>query len=263
MKVWIRDLVVVAVLGVVLTGMVAAIPAAAGQAPPLRVGVTPNYPPLIFRQGEAITGVEADLAQRLGQELKRPVTLVPLTWEDQIPALLNNKIDIIMSGMSVTPARQVRIRFAEPYLKTGLVAAFRAEDAWKYPSKEALLNSQAVVAAPEGTTGDAFVKRNFAAGTRKVSLPKASTAAAELKRRYIDVFVHDAPYILWMISENEAYLAALWDTFTREDVAWGVRKGDDAFAAQVDQAVKKWKADGSLDAVLSKWLPAAYLKYFK
>jgi ABC-type amino acid transport substrate-binding protein len=250
------------VLGLVLISAVAATPAA-GKTQPLRVGVTPNSPPLVFRQGDAIAGVEADLAQKLGQELKRPVTLVALTWEEQIPALLDNRIDIIMSGMSVTPARQVRIRFAEPYLKSGLVAAFRAEDARIYTSKDAILNSLSVVGAPAGTTGDAFVKRNFAEGTRKVVLAEARDAAEELKRRYIDIFIHDAPFILWMVSENETVFSALWETFDREDIAWGIRKGEDDFAAQVDQAVRKWKADGTLDAVLAKWLPPAYMKYFK
>ena len=66
-----------------------------------------------------------------------------------------------------------------------------------------------------------------------------------------------------MVSENEADISALWDPFQREDLAWGVRKGEDAFFEQVDQAVKKWKADGSLEILLAKWLPAKYIKFFK
>jgi polar amino acid transport system substrate-binding protein len=247
----------------ILSGLALITTSYAQQAPLLRVGVTPDYPPLIYRQGETIVGVEVDLARRLGQELKRPVTLVPLKWEDQIPALLENRIDIIMSGMSVTPAREVRVRFVEPYLKSGLVAAFRAEDTAKYTSKEVILNSFAAVGAARDTTADVFLQRNFARGTRKVVLPRAGDAVDELKRRSIDIFLHDAPYILWMVSANEATLSALWEPFDRENLAWGVRKGEDAFFAQVDQAVKKWKADGSLDALLAKWLPARYLDFFK
>lgn len=238
-------------------------PAPAQQAPLLRVGVTPDYPPLVYRQGETIVGVEVDLARRLGQELKLPVSLVTLKWEEQITALLEGRIDIIMSGMSVTPAREVRIRFVEPYLKSGLVAAFRAEDTAKYTSKEVILNSFAAVGAAKGTTADVFLQRNFARGTRKVVLPRAADAVDELKRRTIDIFLHDAPYVLWMVSANEAILSALWEPFDREDLAWGVRKGEDAFFLQVDQAIKKWKADGSLDILLAKWLPGQYLKFFK
>jgi ABC-type amino acid transport substrate-binding protein len=246
-----------------LSGWLLMIPALAQQAPPLRVGVTPDYPPLIYRQGEAIVGVEVDLAKRLGQELKRPVSLVPLKWEEQITALLEGKIDIIMSGMSVTPAREVRIRFVEPYLKSGLVAAFRAEDTQKYISREVILNSFAAVGAAKNTTADVFLQRNFARGTRKVVLPRAADAVDELKRRSIDIFLHDAPYVLWMVSANEATLSALWEPFDLENLAWGMRKGEDAFYDQVNRALSQWKADGSLDTLLARWLPDKYLKFFK
>jgi len=56
MKAWIRRPAVVGVLALVLMGMAGAIPAAAEKAPPLRVGVTPNYPPLIYRQGRRSSG---------------------------------------------------------------------------------------------------------------------------------------------------------------------------------------------------------------
>jgi ABC-type amino acid transport substrate-binding protein len=247
----------------ILLGLVAVSPVPAQQAPLLRVGVTPDYPPLIYRQGEAIVGVEVDLARRLGQELKRPVSLVPLKWEEQITALLENRIDIIMSGMSVTPAREVRIRFVEPYLKSGLVAAFRAEDTQKYTSREVILNSFAAVGAAKGTTADVFLQRNFARGTRKVVLPRAADAVDELKRRSIDIFLHDAPYVLWMVSANEATLSALWEPFDLENLAWGVRKGEDVFYDQVNRTLNQWKADGTLDALLAKWLPERYLKFFK
>jgi polar amino acid transport system substrate-binding protein len=250
-------------VGLILSGGVLTGSAAAQPAPPLRVGVTPDYPPLIYRQGEAIVGVEVDLAKRLGQELKRPVSLVPLKWEEQITALLENRIDIIMSGMSVTPAREVRIRFSEPYLKSGLVAAFRAEDSQKYISREVILNSFAAVGAAKNTTADIFLQRNFARGTRKVVLPRAADAVDELKRRSIDIFLHDAPYVLWMVSANEATLSALWEPFDLENLAWGVRKGEDAFYDQVNRALKQWKADGSLDTLLARWLPDKYLKFFK
>ena len=248
---------------VLVLGLLAGIPVLAQETLPLRVGVTPNYPPLIYRQGDTLTGIEVELARRLGQELKRPVSLVELKWEDQITALLEKKTDIIMSGMSVTPAREVRIRFAEPYLKSGLVAAFRAEDTSKYISREIILNSYAVVGAAKDTTGDIFLQRNFARGTRKVVLPRAADAVDELKRKSLDIFIHDAPYILWMVSANEATLNALWDPFDLENLAWGMRKGEDAFFDQVNRIVKKWKGDGTLNALLSKWLPGAYLKYFK
>lgn len=261
MKRWIKRLVLT--LGVGCLGMGLTAISLSAQEVPLMVGITPDYPPLIFRQGESVTGIEADLARKLGQELNRPVRLVTLKWEEQIDALLGKKIDLIMSGMSITPTREVRIRFADPYLKSGLVAAFRAEDSRKYETKEGLLKGFAVIAAARDTTGDIFLKRDFPRSTRKVVLSKAGDAVYELKRRAIDVFIHDAPYILWMVSANEADLTALWEPLTQEDLAWGIRKDDDALLSQVNSALKKWRGDGTMEAVLAKWLPGKYLNIFK
>ncbi len=260
-KKWIKQIVLALGIGCIGMGLPAI--SVTAQEVPLMVGITPDYPPLIFRQGESFTGIEVDLARKLGQELNRPVRLVTLKWEEQIDALLGKRIDLIMSGMSITPAREIRIRFADPYLKSGLMAAFRAEDSKKYVSREGILKAFAVVAAARDTTGDVFLKRDFPKTTRKVVLPRAGDAVYELKRRSIDIFIHDAPYILWMVSQNEADLTALWEPFNQEALAWGIRKDDETLFTQVNNALKKWRGDGTLEAVLLKWLPGKYLDQFK
>ena len=224
----------------------------------LRVGISPDYPPVIFRQNESITGIEADLARRLGASLNRPVRFVVLNWEDEISALLDGRIDIIMSGMSVTKARGVRIVFAEPYLKSGLIASFRAEDAKKYPTKDSILNTYDAVGSVQGTTGEAFVQRTFT--VKKPPFQKAKDGAYELKRRSIDIFVNDAPFIVWLVSENESDIAALWEPLTEDYLAWGVRKEDDQFLIEINSILKQWKQDGTLNEVLRKWLPEGYFK---
>ena len=55
--------------------------------PPLRAGVTPNYPPLIMRQGDKLAGAECDFAAQLAAELGRPLQLVPVPWELQLEEL--------------------------------------------------------------------------------------------------------------------------------------------------------------------------------
>jgi polar amino acid transport system substrate-binding protein len=222
----------------------------------LRVGVTSTYPPIVFRQAGQVTGVEADLARLLGPRLGRPVYFVEVLWDQQIDALLAGRTDIIMSGMSVTDARAVRIAFTEPYLEGGLMAAVRTEDARQYGSAEALLRTSATVGVIERTTGDVFVQRNFP-NARRVALSIASDGALALRRRTIDVFVHDGPAIAWLVSANEADLTGIWQPLNRENLAWGIRR-DDPLLAQVNDVLATWKRDGTLTDVLVRWLP--YLK---
>lgn len=200
------------------------------------------------------------MARQLGKDLNRPIRFVKLNWEEQIDALTRGKTDIIMSGMSVTKAREVRIVFAQPYLKSGLVAAMRAEDAKKFNSKESILNGFVQVAAVRDTTGDAFVRRNFSNAVRKTFLRSPKDGAYELKRMSIDIFVNDAPSVIWLVSENEADITGFWEPLTEEYLAWGIRKEDEQLLTDVNAALKRWKEDGTLVEILRKWLPEQYLK---
>lgn len=226
------------------------------EVPPnaLRVGVTSTYPPIVFRQGGQLAGVEADLARLLGTRLGRPAYFVEVPWDQQIDALLAGRTDIIMSGMSVTEARAVRIAFSEPYLEAGLVAAVRTEDARRYGSRDALLQAPATVGVIERTTGDVFVQQSFP-NARRVPLTVASDGALALRRRTIDVFVHDAPSIAWLVSANEADLAGIWQFLNREHLAWGLRRNDPLLLAQVNESLAAWRRDGTLAGVLARWLP--------
>ncbi len=229
----------------------------------LLVGVTPNYPPIIFTQVGDIAGVEVDLARLLAKELGKQVQFVELSWENQVPALLARNTDIIMSGMSITEARKIRINFSDQYLNSSLVAMMRVEDAQIYNSIENVKYGSSNVGVVAGTTSDVFVRRNFPNALNILALQKADYAPTELERRSIDIFVHDAPSIMWLVSENEADLTALREPLNEESLAWGMRKDDQELLMKVNSILNKWKKDGTLNRVLLKWLPSKYLERFK
>ena len=172
---------------------------------PLRVGITPQFPPMIFISGGWVAGVEVDLARLLGQKLERPVQFSPVDWTDQISSLLAGKTDIIMSSMTITQPRKVRINSTDPYFKSGLLAMMRSEDAPKYKSREDVEKSFATIGVVGGTTGDVFVQKTLP-NSRKIALSKSGDAPSELKRRSIDIFVYDGPAIMWLVSQNEGDL---------------------------------------------------------
>jgi len=228
----------------------------------LRVGITPSYPPVIFKLGDKIAGVEADLAQQLGKELNRPVEFYEFRWDNLIPALLEGEIDIIMSGMSITEARKVRIAFTDHYLKSGLLIAMRSEDSKKYSSLQSIKDSHVAAGVIKETTGDIFVQKNLPRA-RKVPYSTADRAAYDLKLRRIDIYVDDALSVIWLVSENEADLTALWEPLTTEQIAWGVRRDNRELLAQVNTILSTWKQDGTLNNVLLKWLPPEILEHFE
>ena len=220
----------------------------------LRVGVSPDYPPVIFRLNGQITGVEADMARMLGKAINKPVQFVQLGWDELIPSLMEGKIDIIMSGMTITEARKVRIDFTDHYLKSGLLTLIRIEDASKYNSPKSIKESYATIGVVAGTTGEAFARKNCPLA-RVVTFAKADDAPFELKNRRIDMFINDAPSVIWLASENEADLTGVWKLLNTEYLGWGIRRDNRAFLEQVNSLLAVWRKNGTLKNVLVKWMP--------
>jgi len=223
---------------------------------PLRVGVTPDLPPVIAKAEGAIVGLEADFAKRLARELERPLEWVELKWEDQVPALLTGRIDLIMSGMSVTETRKVRIAFCEPYMTSGLMALTRRKDASQYKTRDGLLQSDDRVGVKKGTTADTFAQEQFR-NAYLVHYEIPNDAALALKNRTLDIYLDDAPAIFWLASKYESDLTFSRVRLTEEDIAWGVSPNNSGLKEQVNQILAGWRKDGTLQRILERWVPVA------
>jgi len=227
----------------------------------LRVGVSPDAPPLIFKQNDQIVGLEADLAAGLATYLGKEPVFVERPWKELIPSLLDDQLDIIMSGMSFTVARQQQIAFSQPYFKSGLMIL--AKDLQKYTfitSAETVLAQSVTwrIGVVEGTTGEIFVRQKSTGSKSLTSFSNQEEALEALLAGRIDVFLHDAPMILMMAGKYQVEgvkpLPVLLD---EEYLAWGMRKGDleliESVNAFIDQAI----VDKSLLTVTQKWIPLA------
>lgn len=233
-------------------------PQARQETPPasadiLRIGLFPELPPIAFEQGRQFLGAEPDLGRQLAEHLGREARFVPLPWEDLIPALLADRIDIIMSGMSITDARRARVAFCNPWLRAGQSALIRRAD---YGSlRYGLPTGHYTVGTQRATTGDFFVEQNLTAAKR-VPFRSPEEGVRALVNRKIDAFVHDLPINLWLASEHEADGVVVLDLlFTDEYLAWAVRPDRTELQAQVNAFLEKAKADGSLPELVRRWLP--------
>ena len=222
----------------------------------LRVGVSANSQPLIFKQGGQIMGIEADFAQKLGQSLNRKVVIIEMPWDKLIDSLEANRIDIIMSGMSITPTRGIRINFANPYLHSGLSAAFKRDQSDLSSLLANVLRFQDKrVGYVNNTTGEFFCMQRFAKA-RKTGYSSAQAGINAVKAGKIDMFVHDAPIIWWLSANNEAQIVAFPELLNVEPLAWGVGKHNAALLDEVNALVAQWETDGTSEKIIRNWIPS-------
>ena len=174
----------------------------------LRVGVSTNYPPLIFKQGEDIVGVEAELAGELAAYLgKRPV-FVEVAWADQVDQLVAGDTDIIMAGMSVTQERLYKINFTKAYFKTGQMVLVANKPVFQHLNNFPALRAQVVsmrVGVVENTTGEIYVREHLNMARKIVRYPSSDAAIEALKGDKIHMFVHDGVSIIQLEAAHKQY----------------------------------------------------------
>jgi len=221
----------------------------------LRVGVCPDYPPVIFDDNGKISGIEADLAKYVGDKLGVSIEFVELPFEDLTSYLEDEKIDVIMSGLANTDYRKDDLRFIAPYMTIGQMALVRKNEAKTKPfsSYSNLYQSIHRVGYIESTTGEMFVKENMK-NAEKIGFINPEKAIEELKNNEIDVFFDDAPFVLQAVKNNPDLSALEW-LFTTEQLAWAVLKNEtrNNLYKKLNKVMRHARKSGDLRKVINKY----------
>jgi polar amino acid transport system substrate-binding protein len=221
----------------------------------LRIGISPDYPPLAYKEAPfGLVGLEVDFANLLGKELGKEIVFVETPFPELIKALLEGRIDIIMSGMSVTAERVKLVNFADSYAPVGQMALVRAKDVAAFPNSQTFLNTTQKVGFVQDTTGE-MAARGLFLRAKVVPQPAIEVGVEALRKGEIDVFIHDAPTI-WRIAANprEQELKGLYWPLTKEYLAWAVRKDDEPLRFALNRELAEMNTSGKLKEMLSRWV---------
>ena len=220
--------------------------------PVIRVGVCPDYPPVIYKKGNKICGIEAELADYIGKKLDAKIEYIIMPFKNLIPELEKGKIDIIMSGMSDADIRKDRVRFVEPYMNSGLMAIVRKNDFDKFNSYTNVYRSLKI-GCIDDTTGETFVKENAKKATCQ-TFGNAAQGIEALKSGKIDVFVDDAPFILKINNDNSDLSALPW-LLSNDRLAWAMSKkrNSDYLYHRLNKIINHARQNGDLRRILNKY----------
>ncbi len=220
----------------------------------LRVGMEPGYMPfeLTNKKGE-IVGFDVDVAKRMAKAMGVKLELVSTAWDGIIPALLTKKFDILMSGMTLTQERNMKINFAQPYIVIGQSILLKKELAGKVTSYKDLNDPKYTVASKLGTTGEQATKRMISKA-KYISYETEQEGVLELSNGKIDAFIYDLPFNAVAFAQHgKGKMVHLDKSFTYEPLAWAVRKGDFDFINWLNNFSNQIKNDGTYDKIYTKW----------
>lgn len=204
-------------------------------------------------QRTSFIGFDVDIAREMARALGVAFIPVNTNWTSIIPALNVGRFDIIISGMSVTPERQQRVDFADPYLTVGQTVLLAGKHAAEVQSYEDLDDPGFTVASKPGTTGEAAVQTHLPNATYR-PFDSEDAGAAAVRDGEADAFVYDLPYnAVFMALHQDSGLVFLDQPFTTEPVAWAIRKDDPDFLRWLNEFLAEIKADGRFDAIYARW----------
>jgi len=238
----------------------------------IRVGVNPKFKPFSFMEGGQRRGVDIDIAMLLAKKLGvQAKIVVPSSFSQLIPMLLEGKIDIIMAGMSITFDRAKVVDYSKPYFDTGLSILLNkitttrlgisAVTNYEALREELVRNGKAgqlVVAVTKGKAPERIVPRFFP-GARIKSYPSNEAAAEATLKGEADIMVHDEIFLKVWLKENAKRasfrMVVLDPPFKPDYYGFAIRKGNQDFLNLLDVFVLELRANGYVNQFMGKYLP--------
>ena len=224
----------------------------------LRVGMEPGYMPFEMKDKKGrIIGYDVDIAKNMAKAMGVKLKLVPTSWDGIIAGLLTNKYDIIMSGMTITQQRNLKVNFADSYVVVGQTVLLRKDLAGTIKTAKDLDKAKYTIVTKLGVTGE-IATRKFFKKAKIITFETESDAASEVLNGKADAMVYDQPYnVLFMAGKGKGTMVHLDNPLTYEPLGWAVRKGDPDFINWLNNYLKQIKGDKVVDfyeKTNAKWL---------
>jgi len=221
----------------------------------LLIGTESGYPPFEMTDKKGnIVGFDIDIAKEMAKAMGVKLKIVNTAFDGIIPALTTEKFDIIISGMTTTQERNLKINFSDSYMVVGQAILINKKHEGKITSYKELNDEKYIVTSKIGTTGEQAIKRLMPNAEYK-SFEEASTAALEVVADKADAMVYDLPFCaVFIANQGKDKAVFLNEPFTYEPLAFGVRKGDPDFLNWLNNFLQQLKNDGRYDKIYDKWL---------
>ena len=200
-----------------------------------------------------LMGFDVDMGIEMAKALGVKAVFVDTQWPSIIPALDLDRYDIIFGGMSVTEGRKKLVDFADPFMIVGQTVLLNAKHEDRVQSYKDLNDPEFTVVSKPGTTGEEAVQRLIPKATYETANTEIEGAMRVLEGT-ADAFVYDYPFnAVFMALNPSNQLAFLSEPFTKEPIAWAIRKNDPDFIKFLNDFLARIKADGRFDKIYQKW----------
>ena len=221
----------------------------------LRVGMSGEQPPLNkTTKSNEVIGLEVALIRVLAANMGVKPEFVTRPFGELLPALEAGEVDLVMSGMTITPRRNLRVAFVGPYFISGKSLLTRSQVLLGIQSIEELNQPDFIFAALAGSTSEEFVKRAAPNATLKIT-PSVDQAVNLVVRDEADALVADLETCFFARLRNPgAGLDMLATPLTVEPMGIALPPDDPLFVNLMQNFVNAIERTDTIERSLEFWL---------
>ncbi|MBQ7740386.1 MAG: basic amino acid ABC transporter substrate-binding protein [Eubacterium sp.] len=224
--------------------------AAPAEKETLVMATNAEFPPYEYHEGDAIVGIDAEIAQAIADKLGMELKIEDVAFDSIIPGVQAKKYDMGMAGMTVTEERLKSVNFSDSYAK-GVQAVIVKEDS-DIKSIDDIKGKK--IGVQTSTTGDIYASDDY--GEENVTkFDNGAIAVQALQSDKVDCVIIDNEPAKSYVAANKG-LKVLETAYVEEDYAICFNKENKELQDKVNGALKELIADGTVQKIIDKYIKA-------
>ena len=224
----------------------------------LVVGTAGSMPPLNMTTKDGqIIGMEPDLAKIFAAAMEVKLTLKLMHFDELLAALDAGKVDMVLSGMTMTPLRNLKVAFAGPYFDSGKSILVKKANTARMASIADMNTPDKTLVALKGSTSQRFVEK---------LIPKAKLLLADDYAQAVAMVRSDKA--LAMVADNPICLVSVYrypdagfttldKPLSYEPIGVALPANDPLLVNWVQNIINNIQKAGEMDILMKEWFRSA------
>ena len=215
----------------------------------LTVATNAGYEPYIYYEGDALVGIDAEIAAEIADRLGLELVIEDIDFPEIFTQVASEEYDLGLAAITITEARQEVVDFSTPYAggKQAVIVPATSPIRNIYD----LIDGDYTVGVKTDTTGDSFITADIGEG-RVVRYMHIEDAIDALVQGEIDAVVYDDQAAEVFLS-HQTGLTVLQTPYAIETYAAVVAKSNPALLEQVNLILGEMTEDGTLQEIMDRY----------
>lgn len=238
-----------------------------------------EFPPYEYKDGNEFKGIDIEIAQEIAKRMGKTLEIKDVKFNAALLGIAKGKYDMVLAGLTVTEDRQKSMSFSDSYAKGVQVMIVKADSAYtsiddffnydENGDPVSLKNTNVRIGVQQNTTGDIYsssdvtgwgfndINEDGSTKTERVTRYANGAVAVEaLKNGQVDVVIIDEEPAKSYLANSPTSIKILDSKYAEEDYAVAVHPKSTELLAKINEILAAMKADGTLDAIVAKYIPA-------